>query len=156
MNINATLIGQSIAFFLFVLFVMKYVWPPLMAALSERKKQIADGLAAAERGHHEHELAEKKAKEVIREEHEEASSIISRAQQRASEVIEESKDKAKEEADRIIESGHALIEQETNSAREQLRGQVTTLALAGVSQILQREVNESDHQQVLSELSAKL
>lgn len=89
MNINATLIGQSIAFFLFVLFVMKYVWPPLMAAMSERKQQIADGLAAAERGHHEHELAEKKAKEVIREAHDEASSIIGRAQQRASEVIEE-------------------------------------------------------------------
>ena len=156
MNINATLIGQSIAFFLFVLFVMKYVWPPLMAAMGERKKQIADGLAAAERGHHEHELAEKKAKEVIREAHEEATSIIGRAQQRASEVIEESKDKAKEEADRIIESGHSLIEQETNSAREQLRGQVSSLALAGVSQILQREVKESDHQQVLSELSAKL
>ncbi len=156
MNINATLIGQSIAFFLFVLFVMKYVWPPLMAAMSERKKQIADGLAAAERGHHEHELAEKRAKEVIREAHEEATSIISRAQQRASEVIEESKGKAKEEADRIVEAGHALIQQETNSAREQLRGQVSALALAGVSQILQREVSESDHQQVLSELSTKL
>ena len=155
MNINATLIGQSIAFFLFVLFVMKYVWPPLMAALDARRKQIADGLAA-ERGHHEHELAEKKAKEVIRDAHEEATSIIGRAQQRASEVIEESKGKAKEEADRIIESGHSLIEQETNSAREALRTQVSTLALAGVSQLLQREVNESDHQQVLSELSAKL
>jgi F-type H+-transporting ATPase subunit b len=156
MNINATLIGQSIAFFLFVMFVMKYVWPPLMAAMNERKKQIADGLAAAERGHHEHELAEKRAKEVIREAHEEASSIISRAQQRASEVIEESKEKAKEEADRIVESGHALIQQEFSSAREQLREQVSALALAGVSQILQREVKESDHQQVLAELSAKL
>lgn len=156
MNINATLIGQSIAFFLFVLFVMKYVWPPLMAALDERKKQIADGLAAAERGHHEHELAEQRATEVIRDAHEEASAIIGRAQQRASEVIEESKGKAQEEADRIVASGHSLIEQESTSAREQLRGQVSALALAGVSQILQREVSEADHQQVLSELSAKL
>ena len=156
MNINATLIGQSIAFFLFVLFVMKYVWPPLMAALGERKKQIADGLAAAERGHREHELAEQRATDVIRDAHEEASAIIGRAQQRASEVIEESKGKAQEEADRIIASGHSLIQQESNNAREQLRGQVSALALAGVSQILQREVSESDHQQVLSELSAKL
>jgi len=156
MNVNATLIGQSIAFFLFVLFVMKYVWPPLMAALDERKKQIADGLAAAERGHREHELAEQRATDVIREAHEEATAIIGRAQQRASEVIEESKGKAQEEADRIIASGHSLIEQESNSAREHLRGQVSVLALTGVSKILQREVNEADHQQVLSELSAKL
>ncbi len=156
MNINATLIGQSIAFFLFVLFVMKYVWPPLMAALNDRKKQIADGLAAAERGHHEHELAEKRAKEVIRDAHEEANAIISRAQQRASEVIEESKTKAYEEADHIVKAGHALIEQETNSAREHLRAQVSELALVGATTILQREVKESDHQQVLSELSAKL
>ena len=156
MNINATLIGQSIAFFLFVLFVMKYVWPPLMAALSDRKKSIADGLAAAERGHREHELAEHRATEVLREAHEEASAIITRAQQRASEVIEESKGKAHEEAERIIESGHSLIEQETNSAREHLRTEVSTLALTGVAQILQREVSESDLQQVLAELSAKL
>ncbi len=156
MNINATLIGQSIAFFLFVLFVMKYVWPPLMAALDERKKQIADGLAAAERGHHEHELSEQRAKEVIREAHEEASQIISRAQQRASEVVDESKGKAVDEADRIIDSARSTIEQETNSAREQLRSQVSALALAGVSQILNREVNEADHQQILTELSAKL
>ncbi len=156
MNINATLIGQSIAFFLFVLFVMKYVWPPLMAALDERKKQIADGLAAAERGHREHELSEQRATEVIKEAHDEASQIINRAQQRASEVIEESKGKATDEADRIIESAHSTIEQETNSAREQLRSQVSSLALAGASQILQREVSESDHQQILSELSAKL
>ncbi len=156
MNINATLIGQSIAFFLFVLFVMKYVWPPLMAALAERKKQIADGLAAAERGHHEHQLAEKRAKDLLREAHEEAGAIIGRAQQRASEVIDESKEKAHEEAERILQSGRARIEQESNSAREQLRGEVTTLALAGVAQILQREVKASDHQRVLAELSARL
>ena len=155
MNINATLIGQSIAFFLFVFFVMKYVWPPLMAALSERKKQIADGLAAAERGHHEHQLAEQRAKNVIREAHEEATEIISRAHQRASEVIDESKGKAQEEADRIIESGHSLVEQESNSAREHLRAEVSALTLMGVSQNLQREVKESDHQQILVELGAK-
>ncbi|MBT3347058.1 MAG: F0F1 ATP synthase subunit B [Thiotrichales bacterium] len=156
MNINATLIGQSIAFFLFVLFVMKFVWPPLMAALDERKKQIVDGLAAAERGHHEHELSEKRATAVIKEAHEEASAIIGRAQQRANEVVEESKGKAVEESERIIETAHSTIEQDTNTAREKLRAEVSLLALAGASQILEREVNETDHQQILATLSAKL
>ena len=149
MNINATLIGQSIAFFLFVLFVMKFVWPPLMAALDERKKQIVDGLAAAERGHHEHELSEKRATAVIKEAHEEASAIIGRAQQRANEVVEESKGKAVEESERIIETAHSTIEQDTNTAREKLRAEVSLLALAGASQILEREVNETDRKSVV-------
>ena len=95
MNINATLIGQSISFFLFVWFCMKFVWPPLMAALDERKKSIADGLAAAERGRQEHELAERHAKDVIREAKDEASNIIAQAQRRASEIVDESKNDAK-------------------------------------------------------------
>ena len=135
---------------------MKFVWPPLMAALDERKKQIVDGLAAAERGHHEHELSEKRATAVIKEAHEEASAIIGRAQQRANEVVEESKGKAVEESERIIETAHSTIEQDTNTAREKLRAEVSLLALAGASQILEREVNETDHQQILATLSAKL
>ncbi|MDH5735888.1 MAG: F0F1 ATP synthase subunit B, partial [Gammaproteobacteria bacterium] len=101
MNINATLIGQSIAFFIFVWFVMKYVWPPLIAALDERKKTIADGLAAAEKGKHEQELAEKAAEKHIKVAKDQAAEILAQAQKRATEIVEEAKGDAREEADGI-------------------------------------------------------
>ena len=103
MNINATLIGQAIAFFLFVVFCMKYVWPPIMHALQERKKKIADGLAAGERGKHEQQLAEERAKEILREAKDQAGDIISRAEKRANEIIDEAKDQAREEGGRLTD-----------------------------------------------------
>ena len=101
MNLNATIIGQMIAFAVFVAFCMKFVWPPIMAALEERTKKIADGLAAAERGRHEQELAEKRATQVIHEAKEQANEIISQAQRRGNEIVDESKDNARVEGDRI-------------------------------------------------------
>ena len=102
MNINATLIGQAIAFFLFVVFCMKYVWPPILHALEERKKKIADGLAAGEHGKREQALAEERAKVLLREAKDQAGEIISRADKRAAEIIEASKDDAKDEGGRIL------------------------------------------------------
>ncbi len=156
MNLNATLIGQSITFLVFVWFCMKYIWPPLMRALEERRKNIADGLAAAERGRHEQELAAKRAAEVIHEAKQQAADIIARAERRAAEIVEEAKAEARAEGERILAAARGEIEQELNRAREELRRQVAALAVAGAERILEREVDERAHAKLLDELVAEL
>jgi F-type H+-transporting ATPase subunit b len=150
MNINATLIGQAIAFLIFIWFCMKYVWPPIIQALDERKKKIADGLAAAERGKHEQELAEKRAQQVIHEAKEHANEIISQAQRRGNEIVDESKDTARIEGDRILNSAKAEIEQEANKAK------VGSVALAGAAKILGREIDDKAHTDLLDELVSRI
>jgi F-type H+-transporting ATPase subunit b len=140
-NINATLLGQAITFAILIWFTMKFVWPPLMAAMAERAKTIADGLAAAERGKHDLELAEKRAAEILRQGKEKASEIIAASEKRASEIIEEAKAHAKTEGDRILVAAKADIDQEVFRAKEQLRTQVTAVALAGAGKILGREID---------------
>ncbi|MDH5190735.1 MAG: F0F1 ATP synthase subunit B [Gammaproteobacteria bacterium] len=156
MNINLTLIGQSITFFFFVLFCMKLVWPPIMRALDERKKTIADGLAAAERGKHEQELAQNKAKDVLKEAKEQAGEIIAHAQKRASEIIDEAKNDARAEGERILTAARAEINQEANQAKEILRGQVVSLAVAGASKVLEKEINEQSHSDMLEKLASQI
>lgn len=156
MNINATLIGQMIAFAVFVAFCMKYVWPPIMQALEERKKKIADGLAAAERGRHEQELAEKRAQQVIHEAKDQANDIISQAQRRGNEIVDESKDNARVEGERILNSAKAEIDQEANRARDELKAQVGGIALAGAGKILGREIDEKAHTDLLDELVSRI
>jgi len=156
MNINATLIGQAISFAFFVWFCMKFVWPPIMAALEERKKKIADGLAAAERGKHEQELAEQRAKEVISEAKQEASNIIAQAQKRASEIAEEAKETARTEGERIVTAANAEIEQEVNRAKEHLRGQVVSIAVAGAGKVLNRELDDKAHDDLLKDLVSQI
>ena len=156
MNINATLIGQAIAFAIFIVFCMKYVWPPIMQALEERTKKIADGLAAAERGRHEQELAEKRAQQVIHEAKEQANEIISLAQRRSNEIVDESKDTARIEGERILTTAQAEIEQEANRAKHELRGQVGSIALAGAAKILNREIDDKAHTDLLEELVSRI
>ena len=156
MNINLTLIVQLISFALFVWFCMKFVWPPVMGALDARKKTIADGLAAAERGKHEQELAEKRAKELLTETKEQAAELIAQAQKRASEIVEESKNEARSEGQRLLEAARAEIEQEVNRAREQLRSQVVALAVAGAGKVLAREIDAKAHADLLDDLVANL
>jgi F-type H+-transporting ATPase subunit b len=156
MNINLTLIGQSITFALFVWFCMKFIWPPVMAALEARRKEIADGLAAAERGHHAHELAEKRAAKHIKEAKGQASDIIAQAQKRAGEIVEEAKDDAKTEASRIVTGANAEIDQEINRAREHLRQEVVSLAIAGAEKVLKREVDKKTHASTLNDLATQL
>ncbi len=156
MNINATLIGQSIAFFVFVWFCMKYVWPPLINALNERKKTIADGLAAAERGQHEQELAKKRAAEVLLEAKKQASEIIARADKRANEIVDEAKHEAKQEGERILVAAQAEIDQEIHRARETLRSQVVSIAIAGAEKVLEKEVDEAAHGELLNKLVAEI
>jgi F-type H+-transporting ATPase subunit b len=156
MNINATLIGQSITFFLFVLFCMKYVWPPIVRALDERRKRIADGLAAAERGQREQELAEQRAKEVLHEAKNQAADVIAQAQKRATEIVEEAKSDARVEGERLLTAARAEIDQEVNRAKEQLRTQVAAIALAGAERVLAREIDAAAHNAMLSELAAQI
>ena len=156
MNINATLIGQAIAFFLFVVFCMKYVWPPILHALEERKKKIADGLAAGEHGKREQALAEDRAKELLREAKEQAGEIITRADKRAAEIVDDSKGDAKAEGERLLTAAKADINQELNRVKEDLRGQVVSIALAGASKVLGREVDETAHAELLDKLAAEI
>lgn len=156
MNINLTLIGQSITFIFFVMFVMKFVWPPLVAALDERKKTIADGLAAAEKGKHDGELAKQRVLDTLKDAKVQAQDIINLAEKRASEIVEESKDNARVEGERIIAAANAELEQEVNRAREQLRGQVVSLAVSGASKVLKREIDEKANDDLLKDLVAQL
>ncbi len=156
MNINATLIGQSVAFFIFVWFCMRYVWPPLITALNTRKQSIADGLAAAERGRHEHELAERRATEIIRDAKEDAANIVALGQKRHNELVDEAAVAAKLEAERLMAAAHSEIEQEMNRAREVLRQQVAQLALDAAAKILEREIDASVHEDLLQRVTAQI
>jgi F-type H+-transporting ATPase subunit b len=156
MNINATIIGQMIAFAVFVWFCMKYVWPPIMQALEERKKKIADGLAAAERGRHEQELAEKRAQQVIQEAKEQANEVLAQANRRGNEIVDEAKETARVEGDRILTSAKAEIEQEANRAKDELRAQVGGIALAGAAKIISREIDDKAHTDLLDELVSQI
>jgi len=156
MNINMTLIGQSITFAIFVWFCMKYVWPPIVGALEARKKQIADGLAAADRGRHELELAAKRASETMHEAKIKASEIIAQAEKRASQIVDEAKTAAKGEGDRMIIAAKAEIEQESHRAREALRGEVAALVVAGAGKVLRREVNAQAHADLLEAIKNEL
>ncbi|PWB51043.1 MAG: F0F1 ATP synthase subunit B [Nitrosomonadales bacterium] len=156
MNINATLLGQTIMFIMFVWFCMKFVWPPIMSALSERKKQIADGLAAGERGKHELELASRRATESMHEAKQKAAEVIAQAEKRASQIMEEAKNAAREEGDRLVAGAKAEIDQEVNRARETLRQQVADLAVAGAEKILRREVDAKAHAEILTALKNEI
>src|SRR5210317_1447637 len=156
MNFNATLIGQMITFAVFVWFCMKYIWPPLMAALDERNARISEGLAAAQRGQQDLEEAQAKVGDSLNEAKQQAQEIINQAQKRANETVDEAKDAARDEADKIKAAATADIDQQINSAREHLRKEVSAIALAGAEQILKREVDARAHAVVLDELVAQI
>ena len=156
MNINATLFGQMIGFALFVWLTMKYIWPPLKAAMDERQKTNADGLAAAEEGSKAKERAQTQVEEELKAARSQAAEIINKAEKRASEIVEEAKSDGREEGERMITLAQAEMEQQLHQAREQLRGEVVTLALAGASQVLEREVDAKAHSASLDKLAAEL
>ena len=156
MNINLTLIGQMLAFIGFVVFCMKYVWPPIIAAMQEREQKIADGLAAADRASHDLELAQEKAVERLKEAKTEAAGIVESANKRANQIVDEAKGDAQLEADRVKLSAQADIEQETNRAREHLRAQVAALSLAGAEKILGAAIDQDTHAQLVEKLAEEL
>lgn len=156
MNINATLLGQTIMFIMFVWFCMKFVWPPIMQALTQRQKQIADGLAAGERGKHELELASRRGSELLHESKQKAAEIVAQADKRAVQIVEESKSAAKAEGDRLLAAAKAEIEQEVFRAKEVLRQQVADLAVAGAEKILRREIDAKAHAELLASIKNEL
>lgn len=156
MNINLTIIGQAIAFFIFVVFCMKYVWPPITGALAERKKKIAEGLDAADRAEHDLRLAQERAAADLRESKEQAAAIIEQANKRANQIVDEAKEQAHEEANRVKTAAQAELDQEVNRAKEVLRSQVAKLAIAGAEKILEASVDEKAHAQLVEKLAAEL
>ena len=156
MNFNYTLIGQSITFFFFIWFCMKFVWPPIMNALHTRRTKIADGLAAAEKGQHEEELAKQRAAEILKEAKEQAGDVIRNAEKRAAEIVDEAKNDAKAEGERLVTAAQAEIEQNITRAREELRGQVVSLAVAGAGKVLKKEIDEKANEGLLNDLAAQL
>jgi len=156
MNINLTLLAQAVSFAILIWFTVKFVWPPLLNAVETRQKQIADGLAAGERGRHELELASKRASQDLHAAKEKASAIIAQAEKRAVEIIEEAKNNAKTEGDRILTGAKAEIDQEVNRAKEGLRQQVAQLAVAGAEKILRREIDAKTHSDMLNAIANEL
>jgi F-type H+-transporting ATPase subunit b len=155
-NINATLFAQFVVFFILAGFTMKFVWPPLMKALDERAEKIAAGLAAADRGKAEMAAAEKRAQAELATARDEGQKRIMDAEKRAQAIIEEAKRTASEEGARIVAAAKADADQQVTQARDQLRGQVATLAVRGAEQILKREVNAAAHADLLNQLKAEL
>ena len=156
MNINLTLIGQLVSFVVFVWFTMKFVWTPIMGALEARRKEIADGLAAAERGQHEQELAKERAKEELHAAKQQAAEIVNQAHKRATEIVEEAKNDAKAEGDRILTAAQAEIEQEVNRSREALREKVAVLVITGAEKVLQKEINADVHKDVVENIAGQI
>ena len=156
MDLNATIIGQSIAFFVFVWFCMKYVWPPITGALDERQKKIAEGLESANRAEKDMELAQERAAKLLKEAKVNAAGIIDQANKRANQIIDEAKDQAREEGQRMISGAQAEIEQEVNRARENLRSQVATLAIVGAEKILEASIDESKHRELTDKMAESL
>lgn len=152
MSITATLIAQILTFGLLVWFVKATLWGPMTRMLEDRKSRIAEGLAAAERGRREHELAEQRAEERLRDAKTQAAEIIAQAQKRSAEIIDEAKSAATVESDRIKTAAEAELGQEIARAKQQLRNQVVSLAIEGASRVLGREVDEKVHEQALNDL----
>ena len=156
MDITFTLIAQALTFAILIWFTAKFIWPPLMNAIETRQKTIADGLAAGERGKHDLEMAAKRSAEIIREAKEKAADILAAGDKRASEIVEAAKTQAKVEGDRIIAGAKAEIDQEVFRAKEQLRTQVSAIALAGAGKILGRDIDAKAHNDLLEKLVAEI
>lgn len=156
MNLNATLFAQIVVFFILAWFTMQFVWPPIMKALDERAKKIADGLAAAEQGQQDLAAAQKTSSEVLRSGREKSSEMIALAEKRANQVIEEAKITAQEEAERIVAAAKVEAAQEAERIKSALREQVSLLALAGAEKILKREIDAKAHAKLLTSLKEEL
>ena len=156
MDINATLWGQTIAMVVFVWFCMKFIWPPILNALEERQKQIEEGLAAADKSQEALEVARAEAETIIGEARQQATGILDQAHARANEIVAEGKDAGVKERERQLAAAKAEIEQETNKAREELRGQVSAIAVASAEKILRREIDSKAHEDILGKLAQEI
>ncbi|CCQ11319.1 ATP synthase B chain [Pseudoalteromonas luteoviolacea B = ATCC 29581] len=156
MNLTATLLGELIAFVVFVLFCMKYVWPPLNGAIEARQKKIEDGLAASDKAEKDLELAREKAAEQLKDAKSQAAEIIEQAKKRAALIVDEETIRGQQEREKIVAQGHSEVETERNRVKEELRKQVAALAVAGAEKILEREINSAAHSDIVEKLVAEL
>lgn len=156
MNINLTLFAQGITFFAFIWFTVKFVWPPIVAAIEERRTKIADGLAAADKGARSLEDAQVKIAGMVEEARGQARQILDQAQNRANGLVDEARVGATQERERILQSGQAEVAQQLNRARDELRAQVAGIAVAGAEKILAREIDPRAHQDLLDKLAAQI
>jgi len=156
MNINLTLLMQAVSFGLFVWFTAKFVWPPLLRAIERRQKEVAEGLAAAERGRNELAEAGRRSEAELVDAREKAQEIISRAEKRAGQIVDEARQAARAEGERLIAGAKAEMDQQATNAKEQLREQVAALAVAGAEKILRREIDSKAHAELLAQLKQEL
>jgi F-type H+-transporting ATPase subunit b len=156
MDINLTLLMQAVAFAAFIWFTAKFVWPPLMGAIANRQKSIADGLAAGEEGRQNLANAEKRIADMLAEAKMRSSEIIAQGEKLKVETVDAARSEARAEAERILVAARAEIQQELSRARESLRNQVSDLAVAGASQILKREVDAKAHADLLAAIRQQL
>ncbi len=156
MDINMTHIGQTIAMIIFVWFSMKFIWPPILNAIEERQKQIEEGLAAADKGQQSLVRAAAEADEVVAEARKQATGILAQAHARANEIVADGKSDGVKERERQLSAAKAEIEQEANRAREELRGQVSAIAIASAEKILMREIDSKAHDDILGKLAQEL
>jgi F-type H+-transporting ATPase subunit b len=156
MDINATLIGQALGFLVIVWFTWKFIWPPLLGAIEERQKKIADGLAAADRGQKDLDEAHGKADEIVREAREKAAQLVDHAHKRGSELVDEAKHTAVAEGERLIAAARADVVGERTRARDELRREVGQLAVAGAERLLGREGDAKAHAALLEQLAAEI
>ena len=156
MDINMTLLGQTIAMIVFVWFCMKFIWPPILEALEERQKQIEEGLAAADKGQESLVKAAAEADEIVDEARKQATGILDQAHARANEIIADGKSDGTKERERQLTAAKAEIEQEANRARDELRGQVSAIAVASAEKILRREIDGKAHDDILGKLAQEL
>ena len=156
MNINLTILGQSISFAIFVWFCMKFIWPPIIAVLRERREQIGRGLEQAEQANQQLAAAEKEAENTLATAKKSAQAIIEQSHSRADQIVEQAKQQAVIEGEQLKEAAQADIERQTNQAREKLRGRVVDLVVQGVEKVLQESVNQKKHSGMLKNLASEL
>ena len=156
MSINLTLIAQALTFAAFIWFTVTFIWPPLLRMIEERQTKIAEGLAAADKGARSLEEAKGRIDVMVEDARVQARGILDQAQTRANSMVEEARTSAEQERDRIIETGRAEVEQQINRAREELRGQVAAIAVAGAEKILAREIDARAHQDLLTRLAGQI
>jgi F-type H+-transporting ATPase subunit b len=156
MDIGMTLLGQAITFALLIAFTAKFIWPPLMKAIEERQQKIAEGLAAADRSKKAEAQAEEQVAELLKEARVKANEIIAHAEARRAQIVDAAKDEAIEEGNRQKAAALAEIESAGNRAREELRKQVSAIAVAGAEKLIRREIDSNAHKALLDELAAQI
>ncbi len=156
MNINATIIGQAIVFLILIWFSVKFIWPPLLKAIEDRQKKIADGLAAAERGQKELHQANDEAATIVNEAREKALKIVDQANRRSNEIIEEARATALSEGQRLVGDARQEVALEQARARDTLRKDVAKLAVAGASRLLEREIDPAAHAELIEQLAREI